>query len=107
VNRSCRSVYSLYNQQQQVKISQLEFREQLMLQLVERYLQERARIGRPPRSPSPHQTGEHWPMRTHEERDCVYCSSQPSQRKCSSFQCKLCCVHLCIDPCFELYHTQH
>ena len=37
------NAYSLYNQQQQVKISQLEFREQLMKQLVERYPQQRSR----------------------------------------------------------------
>ena len=97
----------LYNTQQPVPIRQLEFREQLMQGLVQRYPQERARIGRPPRSPNPHQTGEHWPIRVREERDCVFCGQRSFQRRCSSFQCKLCCVHLCIDPCFELYHTQH
>ena len=80
---------SLYNQQQQVQISQLEFRQQLMQELVEQYPQERARIGRPPRTPSLHRIGDHWPIRAHEERDCAYCSHQPSLRKCSSFQCKL------------------
>jgi hypothetical protein len=45
------NAYSFYNQQQQVKIRQLQFREQLMRQLVERYGQERSSRGRPPSTP--------------------------------------------------------
>ena len=101
------NAFSLYNQQQQVRISQLEFREQLMQQLVEQYPQERARIGRHRRSPHLHNEEGHWPECTEQKLDCVYCSKEPNQRKRSSYRCKLCHVHLCIDPCFELYHNQH
>jgi Transposase IS4 len=101
------NAYSLYRQRQQVKISQLEFREQLMQQLVEQYHQERCRRGRPPHSPREYQQRAHWPQHTAIKLDCVYCSREPNQRKRSSFQCKSCHVQLCVDPCFELYHTKH
>lgn len=101
------NAFSLYNQQQQVKISQLQFREQLMQQLVEQYPQERSRIGRPPRSSAPHHDSEHWPRRTDQKRDCVYCSHEPDNRHQSRVQCKLCQVYLCVDPCFELFHKRH
>jgi hypothetical protein len=101
------NAYSLYNSQQQVKIRQLEFREQLMQELVERYGQERSCRGRPPSIPRIHPQPGHWPHHTTEDHDCAYCSDEPECRRRSRFQCKLCRVHLCIDPCFELYHTQH
>jgi hypothetical protein len=97
------NAYSLYNQQQQVKISQLEFRQQLMQQLVEKYRQQRTRIGRPSSTHRQQQQQGHWPQHTSEERDCVYCSNRSEQRKQSRVQCELCQVHLCID-CFRLYH---
>jgi len=101
------NAYSLYQQIQQVQISQLEFRQELMQQLVETHRQERSRIGRPPSIPHSQQQQSHWPQHTNRERDCVYCGHQPGSRRQSRIQCKLCNVHLCIDPCFELYHTHH
>jgi hypothetical protein len=101
------NAYSLYNQQQQVKISQLEFRQQLMQQLVEQYGQQRSSIDRPSPTLQRQRQKGHWPVRTHEERDCVHCSVQPKQRTCTSFQCEQCRVHLCIDPCFKLFHTDN
>jgi hypothetical protein len=101
------NAYSLYNQQQQVKIRQLEFREQLMQQLVEVYGQQRSNIGRPSSISQQKQQQQHCPQRTNKERDCAYCSHEPDSRKQSRIQCELCHVHLCIDPCFKLYHTQH
>jgi hypothetical protein len=101
------NAYSLYNQQQQVKIRQLEFRQQLMQQLVEIYGQQRSNIGRPSSISQQKQQQQHWPLRTNKERDCAYCSHEPDSRKQSRIQCELCHVHLCIDPCFKLFHTQH
>jgi hypothetical protein len=92
-----------YSFHQQVKISQLEFRQQLMQQLIETYKQERSRIGRPPSTSHPQQQQSHWPQDTNTERDCVYCSNRSEHRKQSRVQCELCGVHLCID-CFKLYH---
>jgi hypothetical protein len=95
-----------YSFHQQVKISQLEFREHLMQQLVERYGQESSSRGRPSSIPRQQQQQGHWPHRTNEDHDCVYCSHEPESRKRSRIQCKLCHVHLCVDPCFELFHIQ-
>jgi hypothetical protein len=97
------NAYSLYNQQQQVKIRQLEFREQLMQQLVEQYGQQREHIGRISCASHQHQQQQHWPQHTNEERDCVYCGDRADQRRRSCVQCELCQVHLCMD-CFKLYH---
>jgi hypothetical protein len=99
------NAFSLYDQQQPVKISQLEFREQLMQQLVEQYPQERSRIGRPSSVPYEHPQVLHWPVRTEERADCVYCSHQPCSRTRTRIQCDVCHVPLCIDPCFKLFHT--
>src|ERR1700730_16889744 len=90
------NAYSLYNQQQQVKIRQLEFRQHLMQQLVEQYGQERRRRGRPPSTPHQQQQQEHWPQHSDEKRDCVFCSHEPESRRQSRVQCKLCYVHLCV-----------
>jgi hypothetical protein len=101
------NAYSLYRQQQQVKISQLQFREQLIQQLVERYPQQRAIIGRPPRTPIVGKQQQHWPPRLEDRADCVYCSRQPDRRSRTRVRCDLCNVALCLDPCFKLFHTQH
>jgi Transposase IS4 len=97
------NAYRLYNEQQRVKIRRLEFREQLMRQLVEQYGQQRNHIGRPSPTSHQHQQEGHWPQRTNEKRDCVYCSVRADQRHESRMRCELCQVHLCID-CFKLYH---
>jgi hypothetical protein len=101
------NAYSLYNQQQQAKISQLQFREQLMQQLVEQYPQERARISRPSRAPMPDNQQQHWPVHSEKREDCVYCSSRSEERHRSRIRCSICDVALCVDPCFKLFHTQH
>jgi hypothetical protein len=102
------NAYSLYQQKQQVQISQLEFREQLMQQLIEQYGQERSSVGRPSFSPHQQQHQQHWPQHTDTEHDCTYCSMRSIQRRRSRIQCEQCRVHLCIDPCFKSFHTlQH
>lgn len=101
------NAYSLYQQKQQVLISQLQFRQQLIQQLMEQYQHQDSSMDMP-LSTSHQQTRRgHWPSRANVERDCVYCSIQPKQRTCTSFQCEQCRVHLCIDPCFKLFHTHN
>ena len=48
-------------------------------------------------------------------RTCPVCSPTTGKRKSagdgrktvrSSYECKVCDVGLCVDPCFELYHTK-
>jgi len=97
------NAYSLYQQKQQVQISQLEFRQHLMNQLLEQYGQQHSNTSCHSSSPHRQQKRDHWPQHTNEERDCVYCSERSEHRRQSRIQCELCKVHLCID-CFRLYH---
>jgi hypothetical protein len=101
------NAYSLYQQTQQVQTSQLEFRQQLMQQLAEQYASEQSCASSDSSTSSHHQTRQHWPHHTNKKRDCVFCSHEPESRQQSRVQCKQCRVHLCVDPCFELYHRQH
>jgi hypothetical protein len=100
------NAYSLYQQQQQVKISQLQFRQQLMQQLVEQYGAERSNIDRPSSTPHKQQQQGHWPEHTEERGDCMYCRMSKNQRTRIRSRCKGCGLYLCIDPCFELHHTR-
>ena len=48
----------------------------------------------------------HFPAKLGSDSQCVMCSRQ-STRKHTRFGCKDCGnVHLCVDPCFRLYHTK-
>ena len=64
-------------------------------------------------------TGRHFPesLGGASRRNCLVCFSKlikqgttvrerQNKRKTSHFQCKTCKVALCIDPCFEIYHTK-
>ena len=86
--------------------SQLDFREQLMHELMKQLPAERAPRKR---GGGPHLAhalaSEHYPERAGSERDCVECSSQPSYRAQSSFLCHACQVHLCIGACFSQHHA--
>jgi hypothetical protein len=98
------NAYSLYQQKQPVQHSQLEFRQQLMQQLIDQYGQERTAASSPASSTLDQQHQQHWPKHTGRESDCTYCSQQPNQRTRTRTLCEPCRVHLCIDPCFKLYH---
>ena len=38
---------------------------------------------------------------------CAVCSGKKGRKKVTScYQCKACKVAMCIEPCFELYHTK-
>ncbi|CAL4062087.1 unnamed protein product, partial [Meganyctiphanes norvegica] len=67
------------------------------------------------------QPGSHFPKRIGmmvngkdwKRRDCIVCKKQTARplnlektsRNRSPIECKLCQVPLCIDPCFEVWHT--
>jgi hypothetical protein len=101
------NAYSLYQQKQQVQITQLQFRQQLMQQLVEQYPQERSRTGRPPSTPPTVIKVPHYPSLSSVEHDCCYCSHRPEQRRRTQYRCDLCDVYVCAAPCFALFHKQH
>jgi hypothetical protein len=84
---------------------QLDFREQLMHQLVKQLPTERH-----PRQHAaallPHHAlaCDHYLDRCETVGECIVCSQQPNNRARSSFICHSCKVHLCIGECFSIYH---
>ena len=108
------------NHQQQTRTgrpkprSMLDFRKALSVQLIGDY-----RKGK-----KNNRTGEadihgsgHWPIHTDKKRKCKNCQREKRQKiRESIYACKGCSVfhppekrkmvHLCLDPCFERFHTQ-
>ena len=97
------NAYRLFTLQTHSTASQMEFRI-VMEQLARAYAPQRAprgrarpaRRGRPPVG--------HYPKHSDRKRDCTYCSEGRSHRVVSRIVCDHCDKHLCIDPCFRLYH---
>jgi hypothetical protein len=99
------NAYSLYQQQQQVRISQLQFRQQLMQELVEKYKRNCNNTDNQSSTSSQIHHSHHWPKHIQQQHDCIHCSIQPNQPTRTNFQCEQCRVYLCVDPCFKLYHS--
>lgn len=86
--------------------NQLEFREQLMHQLLNQQPRDqlpRMHGGHPPASFA--LAKDHYSEASSKPGDCVQCSEQPAKRVRSSHICHTCQVHLCIGECFALYHS--
>jgi hypothetical protein len=47
---------------------------------------------------------DHHPQNTGEDKRCVACAAQGRAPRRSVYICKACKVHLCVEPCFGLYH---
>jgi hypothetical protein len=92
----------------QGKVSQLDFREQLMHELMQQLPQEQ----RPRRQhvvghlPTAALAAEHYSLCTQQGRDCVECSRRDEHRKVTKYVCAACKVHLCIGGCFQHYHSK-
>jgi hypothetical protein len=90
----------------QEEVRQLDFREQLMLELVEllpanqRQHRERAQA-----CPVNASAKDHYSFISSLDRDCVVCSHQPQNRKRTNYICAKCGVHLCLGDCFSQYHS--
>ena len=88
-----------------IRPSQLDFREQLMHELLEQHSAERRAV--PAGVPPPAGRAlvkDHYPEHVDEKRDCVVCSRRPDNRVQSRLVCHTCRVHLCAGPCFAQYH---
>jgi hypothetical protein len=90
----------------QQRVRQLDFREQLMYELVAEVPADQ-RPQRQSRGSYPLHglAKDHYPERAGEERRCVVCLNARRHRTESRFICNACGVHLCIGNCFSLYHT--
>lgn len=97
------------------KISALEFRSRIIHQITEKFATPR-NIKIPQKSPhiQPFRlSARHFPKiyidgkGNKGRRRCVVCAKNKEKRRQTSYyECKMCDVGLCVDPCFELYHTQ-
>jgi hypothetical protein len=47
---------------------------------------------------------DHHPQNTGQDKRCVACATQGHAPRRSVYICKACKVHLCVEPCFGLYH---
>jgi Transposase IS4 len=90
----------------QEKVSQLDFREQLMLELMQQLPpdQKPHRASARP-NPATALAKDHYLERVHEARDCMECSPVDGTRVRSSFICHTCQQHLCAGECFALHHS--
>jgi hypothetical protein len=100
------NAYTLWRLDTKAKMTQLDFRRELLRQLAAAY---------PPPAIHAHHTVPprhsladegHWPKHSHVARQCKHCGKGRAGRKRSEVICKQCGVHLCLEPCFELYHRQ-
>ena len=90
----------------QLRPSQLDFREQLMHQLMAQLPAKEMPRKHGGHSPPPHAAAAvHSSELVAEERDCKQCSHRPGHRKRTNYICGACQVHLCLGQCFRAYHA--
>ena len=98
------NAYRLFTLQTGRTASQLEFRIALMDQLAAAHPPQRAGEQQPPPRRPGRPSAPHYPKRSSRRRDCSYCSEGRKHRQFTFFVCDHCDKHLCVDPCFRLYH---
>jgi hypothetical protein len=85
--------------------SQLDFRIQLMHQLMEQLPSDqhpRKHGGAHP--PAGSLAKSHYSLHSSKEGHCKVCNDRPANRKQTRFICAACSVHLCVGDCFATYH---
>lgn len=95
------------------KLSALEFRTRVIHQIMESHMVPKELKFATPDSPI-RLTGRHFPTlyinkNVKKRRRCAVCAKSTDKAKklkTSYYECKKCNVGLCVDPCFQLYHTQ-
>jgi len=87
------------------KISAMDFRTQLMHQLVGDIPSQAAtqQHKRPRLQPPPSEAHQLVPSLT--LHDCVICSRRPEHRKRTNFQCAPCGVYVCASPCYDIHRA--
>ena len=101
------NAYTLWSVDTSSRMGHLHFREQLLHQIAAMFPSSRKHVQPDvPRSERFHRPG-HYPSNTHQQRQCKHCSTGGRKRKRSEYECELCRVHLCINPCFKRYHEGH
>ena len=98
------NAYRLFTLHTGSAASQLDFRVALTHQLAGAYPPQRVHEQPAPSHGAGRPSHPHYPKRSAKSRDCRHCSRQREGRVVSNFVCDHCDVHLCVDPCFKLYH---
>jgi len=99
------NAYTLWRLDTSSQMSQLEFREALLLQLQAAYPSPSSSEQQAVPSDSIRPSDGHWPQHSSRRRNCIHCSEGRNHRIRSNYICSGCGKHLCIDPCFRLYHV--
>lgn len=100
----------LYNESNQVKMPLLDFRLNLVEQIIEKYqVSVEAKESRSAETPL-RLSGKHFPKLVESaakkiRRRCFVCSRKKKRTE-TRFECKICKVGLCVVPCFEIYHSE-
>jgi hypothetical protein len=100
------NAFKLWSMQNQ-GVSHLSFRERLMHSLVKLFAADRHAVQASRGADvSVALARDHFPERTEEARRCMYCKHSGDDSHRSVYICHHCKVHLCVDPCFGLYHRK-
>ena len=67
------------------------------------YVKKQGRPRRFPHSPTRYVAGQHFVIRSHKQqhRKCIVC-----QTKKTVYMCQQCHIYVCLEPCFQKYHTR-
>jgi hypothetical protein len=89
-----------------IRLRQLDFREQLMLQLMEQLPAEQRphRQARPPRAVAA-LARDHYSLVADVPSECIVCSDRSAQRKQTRWTCAGCGKHMCTGECFQQHHS--
>ena len=98
------NAYKLWCLETNTKRGLLHFREQLLEQIAAAYPSQRTHVQPGVPAPPHRATVGHYPKHSHKTRKCVHCTKGMAGGARSEIMCDVCEVHLCIDPCFRLYH---
>lgn len=94
----------LFNFNNDNKFTQLQFREQLAVDLIGNFSSRKIQTDKITKASNMCKT-QHFFCKSDKPVRCVVCSTERN-RVHTSLYCKQCNVHLCAVPCFEIYHTK-
>jgi transposase IS4-like protein len=93
----------LKQQNEEVTITQLEFRQQLAEELIQSHIDSNTPKIQTQNILETKGSVQHFLGKSNNYKLCNQCKSKAHVRTC--YFCKICEVHLCPVPCFELFHT--
>ncbi|XP_015117278.1 piggyBac transposable element-derived protein 4-like [Diachasma alloeum] len=112
LNSSVVNAYIIYQKRTGTNVGQLDFRTELINEILIKYNAGRGQTNRPDPTDLRRLSGRHFIRKipkTHIEktlqRRCIVCTKH-GRKKTSVYWCEECNIGLCVDGCFEAYHTK-